>query len=72
MKSLFPSKIMMKLKSLIGSAKTYIILLVLAIALLLYTVSVGYKQVNRLHKTGDLVSHTLEVQRTIVELSSNF
>ncbi|WP_282049368.1 hypothetical protein [Maribacter aquivivus] len=63
---------MMKLKSLIGSTKTYIILLVLAIALLLYTVSVGYKQVNRLHKTGDLVSHTFEVQRTIVELSSKF
>ncbi len=62
----------MKLKALIGSVKTYIILLVLAIALLLYTVSVGYKQVNRLHKTGDLVSHTLEVQRTIVELSSKF
>lgn len=63
---------MMKLKSLIGSAKTYIILLVLAIALLLYTVSVGYKQVNRLHKTGGLVSHTLEVQRTIVEVSTKF
>ncbi|WP_405398937.1 ATP-binding protein [Maribacter sp. Asnod2-G09] len=72
MKSLFSSEIMMKLKALIGSVKTYIILLVLAIALLLYTVSVGYKQVNRLHKTGDLVSHTLEVQRTIVELSSKF
>lgn len=72
MKSLFSRENMMKLKSLIGSAKTYIVLLVLAIALLLYTVSVGYKQVNRLHKTGDLVSHTLEVQRTIVELSSKF
>ncbi|MDP5062829.1 MAG: PAS domain-containing protein, partial [Maribacter sp.] len=72
MTSLFSRETMMKLKSLIGSTKTYIVLLVLAIALLLYTVSVGYKQVNRLHKTGDLVSHTLEVQRTIVELSSKF
>ncbi|MEP2279462.1 CHASE3 domain-containing protein, partial [Maribacter sp.] len=72
MKSLFSSEIMLKLKSLIGSAKTYIILLIMAIALLLYTVSVGYNQVNRLHKTGDLVSHTLEVQRAIVELSSKF
>lgn len=72
MASLFSRETMMKLKSLIGSTKTYIVLLVLAIALLLYTVSVGYKQVNRLHKTGDLVSHTLEVQRTIVELSSKF
>lgn len=72
MKSLFSSEIILKLKSLINSTKTYIVLLVLAIALLLYTVSVGYKQVNRLHKTGDLVSHTLEVQRTIVELSAKF
>ncbi|HAI41598.1 MAG TPA: hypothetical protein DCM40_27535, partial [Maribacter sp.] len=40
--------------------------------LLLYTVSVGYKQVNRLHETGDMVAHTLEVQRTIVELSAKF
>ncbi|MDF4202237.1 ATP-binding protein [Maribacter sp. SA7] len=72
MKSLFSSEIMLKLKSLIGSAKTYIILLILAVALLLYTVSVGYNQVNRLHKTGDLVSHTLEVQRAIVEFSSKF
>lgn len=72
MKSLFSSEIILKLRSLINSTKTYIVLLVLAIALLLYTVSVGYKQVNRLHKTGDLVSHTLEVQRTIVELSAKF
>jgi len=72
MTRLFSRETMIKLKSLIGSTKTYIVLLVLAIALLLYTVSVGYKQVNRLHKTGDLVSHTLEVQRTIVELSSKF
>ncbi|TDT47179.1 PAS domain-containing protein [Maribacter spongiicola] len=72
MASLFSRETMMKLKSFIGSTKTYVILLVLAIALLLYTVSVGYKQVNRLHKTGDLVSHTLEVQHTIVELSSKF
>lgn len=72
MKSLFFSRIMIKIKLLIGSAKTYVILLILAMALLLYTVSVGYKQVNRLHKTGDLVSHTLEVQRAIVEVSAKF
>ncbi|WP_051941720.1 ATP-binding protein [Maribacter forsetii] len=72
MTSVIVRESIMKLKSLIASTKTYIILLVLAITLLLYTVTVGYKQVNRLHKTGDLVSHTLEVQRTIVELSANF
>lgn len=72
MKSLFFSEFITKFKSFVGSTKTYIILLILAITLLLYTISLGYKQVNRLHKTGDLVSHTLEVQRAIVELSANF
>ncbi|WP_159439006.1 ATP-binding protein [Maribacter ulvicola] len=72
MASVFSRDTIKKLKSHIASTKTYIILLVLAIMLLLYTVTVGYKQVNRLHKTGDLVSHTLEVQRTIIELSNKF
>ncbi|WP_405410257.1 ATP-binding protein [Maribacter sp. Asnod1-A12] len=60
------------MKSLIASTKTYIVLLILAVGLLLYTVAVGYNQVQRLHKTGALVSHTLEVQRSIVELSAKF
>lgn len=72
MTTLFSKETMMKLKALIASAKTYVVLLILAIGLLLYTVSVGYKQVNRLHETGDMVAHTLEVQRTIVELSAKF
>lgn len=72
MTTLFSNETMMKLKALIASAKTYVVLLILAIGLLLYTVSVGYKQVNRLHETGDMVAHTLEVQRTIVELSAKF
>ena len=61
-----------KLKALIASTKTYIVLLIMAVGLLLYTVAVGYQQVKRLHKTGGLVSHTLEVQRAIVELSAKF
>ena len=72
MTTLFSKETMMKLKALIASAKTYVVLLILAIGLQLYTVSVGYKQVNRLHETGDMVAHTLEVQRTIVELSAKF
>ncbi len=72
MTTLFSKETMMKLKAMIASAKTYVVLLILAIGLLLYTVSVGYKQVNRLHETGDMVAHTLEVQRTIVELSAKF
>ena len=62
----------MVLKSILASTKTYVFLLILAAALLLYTSGVGYKQVKRLYDSGEKVSHTLEVQRNIVELFSNF
>ncbi|WP_405384194.1 ATP-binding protein [Maribacter sp. LLG6340-A2] len=62
----------MDIKRILASTKTYIFLLILAAALLLYTAGVGYKQVERLYSSGEKVSHTLDVQRNIVELSANF
>lgn len=62
----------MTLKSILASTKTYVFLLILAGALLLYTAGVGYNQVERLYTSGEKVSHTLDVQRTIVELSASF
>ncbi|MDO1512218.1 ATP-binding protein [Maribacter confluentis] len=62
----------MDIKRILASTKTYVFLLILAAALLLYTAGVGYKQVERLYSSGEKVTHTLDVQRAIVELSSNF
>ncbi|SNR74741.1 PAS domain S-box-containing protein [Maribacter sedimenticola] len=62
----------MDIKRILASTKTYVFLLILAAALLLYTAGVGYKQVERLYSSGEKVTHTLDVQRAIVELSANF
>lgn len=62
----------MDFRSIIRSSKTYLIALILASAVILYTASVGYKQVKRLQESANLVAHTFEVERVIVELFSNF
>ena len=58
----------MNLKRILSSTKTYFIILILAIAVLLITSAVSYKQIRKLQETADLVNHTLEVELTIERL----
>ena len=62
----------MDFRSIVNSSKTYLIALIVASAVILFTASVDYKQVKRLLESANLVAHTFEVERVIVELFSSF
>ncbi|WP_419211295.1 ATP-binding protein [Maribacter sp. X9] len=54
------------------SNKKYISVLAIAIALLLFTTTVAYKQIIKLQGSAEMVSHTLEVQDAINMLFSHY
>jgi len=56
------------LKRILSFPKTYFIILILAIAVLLITSAVSYKQIIKLQETADMVYHTLEVELAIERL----
>ncbi|MEH6679926.1 MAG: ATP-binding protein [Sediminicola sp.] len=62
----------MDLKRIFSSTVTYVVLLIAAIAVLLLTASMGYKQIKGLQKSADMVSHTLETDRSINNLFSHY
>lgn len=62
----------MALKEIISINKLYIIGLILAIGILLFTASVVYKQTKSLQLSSDRVSHTLDIQKEINTLFSNY
>ncbi len=63
---------MLNFKGIVTSTKTYIIILVVAVALLLFIAAISYRQVERLQTSAAQVSHTLEVNKGISNLFSNY
>lgn len=55
----------------IPSSKLYIIILILAVGILLFIASLGYKQTKLLEQQSTQISHTLEVQKEISTLYSS-
>ncbi|MCM4173395.1 PAS domain-containing protein [Arenibacter sp. TNZ] len=62
----------MTLKKLASSSKFFTVLLILAVALLMFIGSVSYKQVLRLGKSADWVSKTLQINKEINQLFSYY
>ncbi|PKQ45141.1 ATP-binding protein [Confluentibacter flavum] len=62
----------MEFKRVYTSTKTYIILLISAIALLLFTTSMAYRQVMLTQKSAEMVVHTLHVYNAIGDLTNHY
>ncbi len=55
-----------------SSSKIYVILLIIAVAILLLTASITFKQIKMLQASADRVAHTLEVDMAIGNLFSHY
>ncbi len=62
----------MDFKRVYNSTKTYIVLLVMAIALLLFTTSMAYRQIMLTQKSAEKVVHTLHVYNSIGDLTTHY
>lgn len=62
----------MDFKHVYTSTKTYIILLIAALALLLFTASTAYKQIIRMQESADMVAQTLQVYNVIGSLTEHY
>ncbi|SFZ92352.1 PAS domain S-box-containing protein [Flaviramulus basaltis] len=62
----------MEFKRVHTSSKKYIILLVAAIVLLLFTATIAYRQIMRMQKSAEMITHTLEVYNAIGNLSYHY
>jgi PAS domain S-box-containing protein len=60
----------MTFKNLLKSTKLFVILLILAIALLIFIGSISFKQISDLRKSAALVNRTMEVDKEINRLFS--
>lgn len=59
----------MDFKRVYTSTKTYIILLISALALLLVTASMAYKQIIKLQESAEMITHTVHVYNVLGNLS---
>ena len=55
----------MAFKKIVSSPKLYVVLLIFATALLIFIGSISYKQITEFKKAGNLVTHTMEVEKEI-------
>ncbi|MBM1104576.1 PAS domain-containing protein [Aurantibacter crassamenti] len=62
----------MKLSKIPSSYKLYVIILIIAVGILLFTAAIVYKQTTGLQKSSELVSHSLEVQKEINNLFASY
>lgn len=62
----------MDFKRIYTSSKTYIVVLIVAFALILFTASMVYKQVMGLQKSADTVTHTPQVYIAINHFSQHY
>lgn len=62
----------MDFKYVYTSTKTYIILLIVAFALLLFAASMSYKQIIQMQKSAEMVTHTLQVYNAIGNFSQHY
>ncbi|MCG2462036.1 PAS domain-containing protein [Flavobacteriaceae bacterium F89] len=63
---------MLNFKGIVTSTKTYIIFLIIAVALLLFIAAISYRQIERLQISATQVSRALEVNKGISNLFSNY
>ncbi|HUH48182.1 MAG TPA: ATP-binding protein [Arenibacter sp.] len=62
----------MAIKKLASSPKVYLIMLIVAMALLMFIGSISYKQIDRLGKSAESVNHIMEVGMQINKLFSYY
>lgn len=62
----------MDFKHVYTSSKTYIILLIVALGLLVFTASITYLQILNMQKSSELVKHTLQVYNAIGDLTTHY
>ncbi|WP_100614383.1 ATP-binding protein [Confluentibacter citreus] len=62
----------MEFKRVYTSSQTYVILLIIAIALLLFTTSMAYRQIMLTQKSAEMVVNTLQVYNTIGDLTNHY
>ncbi|CAH8283190.1 PAS domain S-box-containing protein [Mariniflexile fucanivorans] len=62
----------MNFKQLYTSTKTYIVLLVIAVMLLLVTTSMTYRQIMLTQKSAERVVHTLQVYNALSDLTNHY
>jgi len=62
----------MNFKRIYKSSKTYLVLLIIAIALLLFTTSMAYRQIMRIQESAEMVSHTLRVYNSLGDLTTHY
>src|SRR5690606_20041722 len=63
---------MLNFKGIVTSTKTYIIFLVIAVAMLLFIAAISYRQVERLQASAAQLSNILEVNKGISNLFANY
>ncbi|RKN78696.1 ATP-binding protein [Ulvibacterium marinum] len=62
----------MKLTRIRSSYKLYVVILIVAVGVLLFTAALVYKQTKRLQTSSEMVRHTLEVQKEINNLFTSY
>jgi len=62
----------MNFKETDTSSKPYVIALVIAVAVLLFTAGMAYRQIKRMQTSAEMVAHTLQVNNAISELSAHY
>ena len=62
----------MDFKRVYISSKTYVILLIVALALLFFTASMAYKQIMRMQESAEKITHTLQIYNIIGNLSQHY
>ena len=62
----------MEFKRVHTSSKRYIILLIAAIVLLLFTAGMAYRQIMQLQKSAEMIAHSLQIYNAIGDLSYHY
>ncbi|WP_252737245.1 PAS domain-containing protein [Zobellia galactanivorans] len=62
----------MDFKRIYQSSKTYIVLLIISFAIILFTANMAYYQIMRMQDLAEKVAHTLQVNNAISELSAHY
>tara|TARA_R110002049_G_scaffold223308_1_gene394926 strand:- start:6 stop:3023 length:3018 start_codon:yes stop_codon:yes gene_type:complete len=62
----------MDFKHIYRYSKTYLISLIIAIALLFFTTSMAYRQIMRTQESAEMVAHTLRVYNAIGDLTTHY
>src|SRR5690606_36365294 len=62
----------MDFKHIYTSTRSYIILLIIGIVMLLFTTGMAYRQIMLTQKSADMVVHTLQVYNVLGDLTTHY